>query len=108
MVDFLKKQPGPALCEEPLFCYEAGKPKVFDAFNVGELLKSGQLPESALVQMLDNREFGAIELQWSPSDPVRPIKPRYSRFSEGFIRKLFTTYKPAIQTNDALVFTPVK
>jgi hypothetical protein len=108
VVDFLKKQPGPALCEEPLFCYEAGKPKVFDAFNVGELLKSGQLPESALLQMLDNREFGAIELQWSPSDAVRPIKPRYSRFSEGFIRKLFTTYKPAIQTNDALVFTPVK
>jgi Dolichyl-phosphate-mannose-protein mannosyltransferase len=108
VVDFLKKQPGPALCEEPLFCFEAGKPKVFDAFNAAELIKTGQLSESTLLQMLDSRQFGAIELDWPSSDPIRPMKPRYSRFTETFVRKLFATYKPTIQTANALVFTPAK
>jgi hypothetical protein len=108
VVAFLRAQPGQAICEEPLFCYEAGKPKVFDAFNVGELLKTGNLAETALFQMLENREFGAIQLNWGPSDPIRPSKPRYSRFSESFVHKLFATYRPAIQTPYALVFTPAK
>jgi hypothetical protein len=108
VVSFLKAQPGQALCEEPMFCYQAGKPKVFDAFNVGELLKTGNLAETALFPMLENREFGAIQLNWSASDPIRPSKPRFSRFSDAFVRKLFTTYRPAIQTPNALIFTPVK
>ena len=108
VVALLKAQPGQAMCEEPMFCYEAGKPKVFDAFNVGELPKTGHLNETALFQMLDNHEVGAIQLNWATSDPIRPSKPRYSRFSDAFVRKLFTTYRPAIQTSNALIFIPVK
>ena len=108
VVAFLKAQPGQALCEEPMFCYEAGKPKVFDAFNYGELLKTGKVDETELLQMLDRREFGAIELDWSPSDPIRPARPRFSRFTDAFVQKLFATYRPAIRTSSALIFTPVK
>ncbi len=106
IVQFLKTQPGPALCDNLLFCYEAGKPKVFDAFNVSELIKTGRLPESTLLQMLDSREFGAIQLNWGANEAIRPSTR--VRFSEAFMRKLFATYKPAIRTSDSLIFVPVK
>jgi hypothetical protein len=105
-VEFLKAQPGPALCENLLLCYEAGKPKVFDAFNVGELVKTGNVPESTLFQMLERHEFGAIQLDWRRNEPIRPSTR--TRFSEAFMRKLFATYKSAIRTSDSLIFTPLK
>jgi hypothetical protein len=101
VVNFLKAQPGQALCEEPMFCFEAGKPKVYDAFNAGEVFKTCTLPESAVLVLLEARAFGAIQLNWSPSDPVRPSKPRYSRFTDTFVRELFATYRPSIQTPSA-------
>jgi hypothetical protein len=108
VVKFLKAQPGQALCEDPMFCFEAGKPKVYDAFNAGEVFKTGTLPESAVLDLLDRRAFGAIQLNWSPTDPIRPSKPRYSRFTDTFVRKLFATYRPSIQTPSALIFTPAR
>jgi hypothetical protein len=108
VVNFLKARPGQALCEEPMFCFEAGKPKVYDAFNAGEVFKTGTLPESAVLDLLDARAFAAIQLNWSTSDPIRPAKPRNSRFTDTFVRKLFATYRPAIQTPTALIFAPQK
>jgi hypothetical protein len=105
-VEFLKAQPGPALCENLLLCYEAGKPKLFDAFNVGELVKTGHVPESTLFQMLESHEFGSIQLDWRRNEPIRPSTR--TRFSEAFMRKLFATYKPAIRTSNSLIFTPLK
>lgn len=105
-VAFIKSQPGEALCENLLFCYEAGKPKVFDAFNVDQLVKTGNLPESTLFQLLDSHAFGVIQVDWRTNEPIRPSTR--SRFSEAFMRKLFATYKPAIRTSDSLLFTPVK
>jgi hypothetical protein len=105
LAEFLRKQPGPALCENPLLCYEAGKPRDFDAADLSALVKTGGLPEAALLQMLERREFGAVQLEWG-NEPVRPSARK--RFSEAFLLKLFATYKPAIRTSDALIFTPVK
>jgi hypothetical protein len=101
---FVTSQPGPALCESLLLCFEAGKPQEFDAFIVDQQVKTGQVPEAAVLKMLDDRRFGTIQLNVPAGEPLAAAERM--RFSQAFMAKLLATYRPAMRTSNHTIFTP--
>ena len=61
-VSFLAAQPGPAICESLIRCYDAGKPYVIDPFNSTRLMRLGKLDSNELVQQIAAKEYGAIQI----------------------------------------------
>jgi hypothetical protein len=61
-VGLLRSIPGPALFEEPLLGYDAGKELLFDPFTGSLGIVSGRVPEAVLVDPIRRRAFGAIVL----------------------------------------------
>jgi hypothetical protein len=60
-VSFLAAQPGPAICESLLRCFEAGKPYIFDPFNSDRLMGLGILKSSEIVKQIAEKKYGAIQ-----------------------------------------------
>jgi hypothetical protein len=71
-VALLRSAPGPALFEEPLLGFDAGKEFLFDPFTGSLAMVSGRVPESLLLDPIRRREFGAIVLTL----PVEKLLPR--------------------------------
>jgi hypothetical protein len=67
---FINAQPGPALCETLLLCYAAGKPEEYDSFAVDEALRTGTIPMSEILQLLETRHFRAIQIEFPASQPM--------------------------------------
>ena len=103
-VQFVRSQPGRVICEDLLVCFEAGKPYVFDAFNVDQLVKTGTLPESQVLQLLASHQFSGIQISFHSNEPVTAA-PR-DRFSANFMRQLLTAYRPVLRTFDSVMFLP--
>jgi hypothetical protein len=102
--DFLRAQPGPALCETLLLCYAAGKPEAYDPFAVDQLIRTGKIPQEQVVQLIASRQFAAIQIDWNANEPMQP-SPRL-RFPGPVMRALFSSYQPAIRSAKYAVFTP--
>jgi hypothetical protein len=73
--------PGPALCLEPVVCWYARRPFVFDGFNMGQLYALGRRDPAELIARIDAGEFAVIELQnWQESgltSVIHAIEARY-------------------------------
>jgi hypothetical protein len=104
--EFVRSQPGPALCENQLVCFAAGKPLEYDAFTVDQQIKTGRVNEAAILKMLDERRFKTIQLALEAGGPIAVAER--SRFSRNFMAKLLTTYRPAMQTTSYAFFTPAQ
>ncbi len=61
-VELLRSIPGPALFEDPLLGFAAGKEFLFDAFAGSQMVASGRIPERVLTDRIRERYFGAIVL----------------------------------------------
>lgn len=101
---FVSAQPGPALCETLLLCYAAGKPEEYDSFAVDEALRTGTLPLSEVLQLLETRHFRVIQIEYPASQPMQPTAR--VRFPGPFMRLLFAKYKLAFRTKWYAVFVP--
>jgi hypothetical protein len=104
VADFLRSKPGPALCEDLLLCYTAGKPMTYDNFAVEQLVKTGTLPEERLLRMIDSHEYPVIEIDMSAGEPL--VGEARQRFSAGFMRELLDRYQPVMRTSTFAVFVP--
>jgi hypothetical protein len=82
-VAIIAAQPGPALCEDLLLCYWAGKPSEVDAFNYAQSVGAGRRDERALVVRIERGSFGAIELD-----------PKENRLPPRVIAAISRYYKP--------------
>jgi hypothetical protein len=102
--DFLRAQPGPALCETLLLCYAAGKPEAYDPFVVDQLIRTGKIPQEQVAQLIASRQFAAIQIDWNANEPMKP-SPRL-RFPGPVMRALFSTYQLALRSGKYAVFTP--
>jgi hypothetical protein len=60
-VSFLAAQPGPALCESLLLCYDAGKPHILNPFGVAVRARLGKGNNNELVNQIAERKYGAIQ-----------------------------------------------
>jgi hypothetical protein len=58
----LKSTDGPAICEDLLLCYEAGKPIDYDPYYVKDQILIGRVQESRILAMLTAHHYAAIQI----------------------------------------------
>jgi hypothetical protein len=118
-VEFLMMQPGPALCESLLLCYEAGKPCEYEAFSVRALVNSGTLAENEVLQLLRTRNFQTVQISLrSDEEQLNEFDLRKSlssdqklpdterRFSPNFMAEVLKDYQLSKRTSDMVIFRP--
>lgn len=104
-VEFLESHAGPALCEDLLYCFKAGKPYLFEPHFLYNQVKTGRIPEKLVLDLLRSRQFSAIEVAVSPREPLAPVE--HTRFSAEFMRTLLEYYRPALTTETYTILVPV-
>jgi hypothetical protein len=105
-VNFLRAQPGAALCESMLRCYYAGKPYILDPFNSTSLIQFGLLDENVLVDGIRNQQFSAIQFNNPPlPDGLPDVLPE--RFTPAVLRAVRDNYTPMQQHPDCTVYVPI-
>jgi hypothetical protein len=72
-IEFVRRQPGPVLCEELSICYWAGKPVAVDFFNVQQRAKREAWRLEAIARRLESREFAAAQIEG------RDLGPRFTQ-----------------------------
>ena len=100
-IDALERWPGPAICEDLLLCFEAGKPIDADPFFAHDQIAIGRLPEAALLRRLDRGQETAIEIEGRVD---RPDARR--RFTASFMRSLFARDRIVSEAGIHTVFEP--
>jgi hypothetical protein len=99
-VSFLVAQPGPAICESLILCYEAGKPYVFDPFNSNRLMGLGKLNSSEIVKQIAGRKYGAIQTQ------VPATQKPSERFPDDVLDAIARYYVEALKGPGCHIYVP--
>ncbi len=100
-VQFLRNRPGPALCENLLLCYEAGKPHIYDAFFVSDQIKIGRIQEAEIAGMIQDGFFPTIQIEIAPGETLGP--GARVRFSERLMRDILQYYRPALSGDEFVI-----
>ncbi len=101
-IAFLKRQPSPQICEDLLLCFYAGQPYLYDPFNATRLMQFGKLNPQVFVGELNQRVFGAIELeQHSPED-----LSQQDRFPKSFLQAIREQYDPVVANPEVVFYVP--
>ncbi len=103
-VGFLQSRPGPALCEDLLLCYDAGKPPLYDAFYANGQEKIGRIHEAQIVQFFEDSHFSTIEIAIPADQPLVPLAR--DRFSEPVMRLILDLYRPAVRDSQFVLLVP--
>ncbi|HQT90231.1 MAG TPA: glycosyltransferase family 39 protein [Acidiphilium sp.] len=100
-IALLQRLHGPALCQNILLCYQAGKPIGPDLFFVHDQVTTGELAQADIVSEMIAHQFAAIQLD----TPIKPEVGR-SRFFNSFMQALRNTYRPVMIGPVNAVFVP--
>ncbi len=101
-VALLRGQPSPQLCESLLECYAAGQPYVYDPFNATRLVAFGKLNPALLVDGLERRAYGAVELEvHEPGDTVQQ-----ERFPAAILEAIRRNYTPVLTDPESTILLP--
>ena len=92
---------GPAICEDLLLCFRAGKPIGVDPFFVHDQIATGRLAEAAILRHLDPGRDTAIEIEGRVD---RPNARR--RFTAAFMHRLFAHDRIVSDAGSHTVFEP--
>jgi hypothetical protein len=104
-VAYMQQQPGPALCESLLRCAYAGKPYLYDPYNVARFIEQGRLDGNAVVDRLKNREFGAIQLDDSVEEKLGNPGGT-ERFVPSTLQAILRYYRPGLKNEDGVIYLP--
>ena len=99
-VSFLVAQPGPAICESLVLCYDAGKPYVLDPFNSARLVRLGKLDSSEIVKQIAAKKYGAIQTQ------VPATQKRSERFTDDVLDAIDRYYVEALKAPNCVIYVP--
>lgn len=102
-VSFLVAQPGPALCESLLRCYDAGKPYVYDPFNSTSLMQFNKLNSHQIVENIVEKRYGAIETGVPVSDFERPSE----RFPNDVLDGIQRYYTVGFRDFECVIYVPL-
>jgi hypothetical protein len=96
---FLAEQPGPAICERLILCYEAGKPYVINPFVLRIRERKGE-GNNDLVKQIAGRKFAAIQTD-------NPLSQRPSeRFPDDVLDAIDRYYVEAVKAPDCHIYVP--
>ena len=101
-VNFLRAQPGPAICESLLQCAYAGKPYLYDPFNATRFEKLGKLDGETVVRQLEHHGYGAVQMDHPP--PGIYVTP--DRFTPEIMNAVVRNYTIAMQKQDTVILVP--
>jgi hypothetical protein len=104
-LDVLRSQPGDALCETPLMCYQAGKAQKYDPYMLGQLFVAGKLREDELLRLVDERRMAVIEFEM-PEHDVPVERAGRARLPGSFVDRVRREYTLALKTPNYVVYTP--
>ncbi len=104
-IALLRQRPGPALCEDILLCYRAGKPLGYDPYFVKDQLMTGRLREARILAVLDSHHYAAIEIGTIHRSASFTPAAR-ARFTKAFMQTLLAEYRPALINPPYAVFVP--
>jgi hypothetical protein len=99
-VSFLAAQPGPAICESLILCYDAGKPFILDPFNSANLVRQGKLHSTELVAQIAEKQFGAIQIRNSVSQEPTGY------FPDDVLNAIDRYYVEALKGPDCHIYVP--
>jgi hypothetical protein len=106
-VRFLQARAGPALCESPLLCFDAGKPYDFDPYYVKDQLSIGRLREDDIVQKLKTHYFKTVQLMQVDGEPIQLSDPKRDPYlTPNLMTQLLDNYRVAMTTATMLVLVP--
>jgi hypothetical protein len=108
----LQAIPGPALFEDPLIGFDAGKEFLFDPFLGSMLMSKGRLPEDVLIRRIRERAFGAIVLRLQLADTLKkprgksgPAKRTFSdRWTDNVLKAMGEYYEPDFRGGRGVYF----
>lgn len=109
-VALLRSIPGPALYEDLLLGFDAGKEFLYEPFNAAQQMAGGRMPESILTDAIARKEFGAIVLEadldaalcgenLSPGQGQKLDFTTRSRWTENSLRAVALNYQPLAEEN---------
>jgi hypothetical protein len=101
-VAFLSAQPGQAICESPLRCFNAGKPFVYDPFNATSLVDLKMLNVDPMVQKIASKSFGAIQT----SGPVTGFYRPHEHFPDAILDAIDRYYRISFKDQDVVIYVP--
>jgi hypothetical protein len=104
-VDYLRQQPGTALCESILRCAEAGKPYLYDPFNATRFVEQGRLDANVIVNQLRNHEYGAVQLYDGVEDKIANPGAQ-TCFTLPVLRAIDEYYRPGLDNEDGVIYLP--
>jgi hypothetical protein len=105
-VKLLKSRPGPALCEDLLLCFEAGKPLVYDPYAAEVAMLMGRVREDALVDLVTHTRFSAVQLRESAVEENSTEPHEYHWFPAIFMVALRKHYRPEAKLRRSLILLP--
>jgi hypothetical protein len=97
---FLAAQPGPALCESLLLCYDAGKPHILNPLGVAVRARLGKGSNDQLLKQIAERKYGAIQ-----TDTPATQKPS-SRFPDDVLDAIDRYYVEALKGPSCYIYVP--
>jgi hypothetical protein len=107
----LRAQEGAALCESLLLCFEAGKPLLVDPYSARQMILTGRLEETALLNEIKQHRFAIIQMPtWIYLDAQRrniaPYLSTPARFTENTLRAIESYYEPALKVGGLVFYRP--
>ena len=99
-VSFLVAQPGPAICESLILCYDAGKPYILDPFNSARLVRLGKLNSSEIVKQIAEKKYGAIQTQLPATQKAS------DRFPDEVLDAIDRYYVEALKAPNCFIYVP--
>ena len=100
-VSFIASRPGPALCNDLLLCFEAGKPEDVDTFAVEAALGVGRMSDEDLLQLVRTGHFSTIQVPASGQTLPAP-DPTLRRFMD----QVMQSYRVGLRTHRYGILKP--
>jgi hypothetical protein len=104
-ITLLKSTNGPAICEDLLLCYEAGKPMDYDPYYVNDQILTGRVQESSILAMLTAHHYAAIQIN-AAANATSLVYKQGGRFTRSFWSTLLLQYRAVLISHGYYVLVP--
>ncbi len=101
----LQAENGPAICEDLLLCYDAGKPMDYDPYYVKDQIAIGRVREENILAALNGHHYAAIQVDGYLSGNRLP-RHNAGRFTQPFLSTLYRRYQTVFVSQRYIVFVP--
>jgi hypothetical protein len=103
-IALLEAARGPAICEDLLLCYRAGKQMDYDPYYVKDQILVGHIAQSGITALIAAHHYAVIQFDGA-SDGPWPAEMTL-RFTDSVQRAVLATYHPVLITRYYVIFVP--